>query len=134
MPIFFVSMTVLIARNQGTFQVLQPMTIGLTQYPSAVTVLDADSNAAQDSLQYKIADKYKNIATSYGRNYEFIDTGNKSFTNYILNLGEAKQVRVNSKYLAAASISSKNITAWLNNQPLHTAPLTVNLVHNAMIK
>ncbi|XP_065364636.1 phospholipid-transporting ATPase ABCA3-like isoform X2 [Calliphora vicina] len=134
MPIFFVTVTVLITRTQGTFSELQPMTMSLTQYPLAVTVLETAANVAPDSLSYQIADKYKSIASSYGSDYEFLETGEKNFSKYILDLGKEIQVRINSRYLAAATIGTKNITAWLNNQPLHTAPLTVNLVHNAMIK
>lgn len=49
-----------------------------------------------------------------------------------MELGKTIQVRVNSRYLVAASFKATNITAWLNNQALHTAPLTVNMVHNAI--
>ncbi|KAM7349571.1 ATP binding cassette subfamily A member 3 isoform 2-T3 [Cochliomyia hominivorax] len=134
MPIFFVTITILIARTQGTFRALPAMTVGLTQYPQAVTVLERATNVNENDLAYKIAEKYKSVATSYGSDYEFVETGTETFSDYILALGKKLQVRINSKYLAAASIGKNVITAWLNNQPLHTAPLTVNLVHNAMLK
>ncbi|TMW40996.1 hypothetical protein DOY81_013922, partial [Sarcophaga bullata] len=51
MPIFFVTITVLIARTQGTFNQLKPMSMSLTQYPLAVTVLDTANDVAVDSLQ-----------------------------------------------------------------------------------
>lgn len=47
-------------------------------------------------------------------------------------MGKTIQVRINSRYLVAATITDSKITAWLNNQALHTAPLTVNMVHNAI--
>lgn len=134
MPIFFVTVTVLIARTQGTFKALPAITMSLTQYPQAVTVLETATNNATDPLGYTIAQKYKMIASSYGSDYEFVDTGSETFSEYILNLGKEMQVRINSRYLAAATVGTNKITAWLNNQPLHTAPLTVNLVHNAIIK
>lgn len=134
MAIFFVVATILITRTQGTFRQLEPMMFSLTQYPTAVTVLERSSDIISNSLNAKIADHYKEIATSYGEDYTFESTGEKSFRDYILQLGSIAQVRINVRYLAAASVSSNNITAWLNNQPLHTAPLTVNLVHNAMVK
>ncbi|XP_037883728.1 phospholipid-transporting ATPase ABCA1 isoform X1 [Glossina fuscipes] len=134
MAIFFVVVTILITRTQGTFRQLQPMTVSLTQYPTAVTVLERSSDIISNSLNAKIADHYKEIATSYGEDYTFESTNEKSFRDYILELGSKAQVRINARYLAAASVSSNNIIAWLNNQPLHTAPLTVNLVHNAMVK
>lgn len=135
MPIFFVAMTVIITRTQGTFKQLEPMTMSLTQYPVAVTVLETAPDVAADSFLAKVSSQYKAIATSYGSDYELELTGSKTFTEYILDLGRQIQVRINSRYLASATIRGNNsITAWLNNQPLHTAPLTVNLVHNAIIK
>uniref|UniRef100_A0A1A9X391 ABC transporter domain-containing protein n=1 Tax=Glossina brevipalpis TaxID=37001 RepID=A0A1A9X391_9MUSC len=134
MAIFFVVVTVLITRTQGTFRELEPMTFSLSQYPTAVTVLERSSDIQSDSLSAKIADHYKEIAMSYGEDYTFESTNEKTFRDYILQLGSKAQVRINARYLAAATVSPNNIIAWLNNQPLHTAPLTVNLVHNAMIK
>ncbi|XP_075155305.1 ATP binding cassette subfamily A member 3 isoform X2 [Haematobia irritans] len=135
MPIFFVIMTIIIARTQGTFKPLEPMTMSLTQYPVAVTVLETAPDVASNPLMAAISSQYKTIAQSFGSDYDLEVTGTKTFSEYILDLGRKIQVRINSRYLAAASIRGNNtITAWLNNQPLHTAPLTVNLVHNAIIK
>uniref|UniRef100_A0A1I8Q220 ABC transporter domain-containing protein n=1 Tax=Stomoxys calcitrans TaxID=35570 RepID=A0A1I8Q220_STOCA len=134
MPIFFVVMTVIIARTQGTFKPLQPMTVSLTQYPVGVSVLETAPDVAGNSFMAAVSSQYKVVAQSYGSDYELELTGSKSFSEYIVELGRKIQVRINSRYLAAASIRSNNITAWLNNQPLHTAPLTVNLVHNAIVK
>lgn len=39
------------------------------------------------------------------------------------------------QYLAAASVLNETtIVAWFNGQPLHSAPLSLDLVHNAIIK
>lgn len=44
-------------------------------------------------------------------------------------------VRVNSRYLAGATIrDAMSVVAYFNNQPLHTAPLSLSLVHNAVIR
>lgn len=136
MPIFFVVITILIARNQGTFNPLPSMNVSMTQYPTAVAILDVNPNVAAGSLSANIATEYENIIKSLGNNYEFLATpSNQNFSEYILNLGETIQVRINSRYVAAASIENDTtIIAHLNNQPLHTAPLTVNLVYRSMAK
>lgn len=36
-------------------------------------------------------------------------------------------------YLAGATMN-ETITAWFNNIPYHTAPLSLNLVHNAIVR
>ncbi|KMZ10903.1 phospholipid-transporting ATPase ABCA3 isoform X1 [Drosophila simulans] len=130
MPVFFVVVTILIIKTQGTFQELKPITISLTQYPLAVTVLDRSNVESGDG--YEIANKYEDLARSYGSNYGLELTGTQGFEDYILELGKTIQVRINSRYLVAATITESKITAWLNNQALHTAPLTVNMVHNAI--
>lgn len=39
------------------------------------------------------------------------------------------------QYLAAASVlGNETIVAWYNGQPLHSAALSLDLVHNALIK
>ncbi|KAH8326811.1 hypothetical protein KR059_012458 [Drosophila kikkawai] len=132
MPVFFVVVTILIIETQGTFQELKPITMSLTQYPLAVTVLDRSS--ATNSISSAYANQYEALAKSHGSDYALEVTGTASFTDYILELGKTIQVRINSRYLVAASIAESRIIAWLNNQALHTAPLTVNMVHNALAK
>lgn len=42
---------------------------------------------------------------------------------------------VKSLYIVGASITNyTNITAWYNNEPYHSPPLSINLVHNAVLK
>ncbi|XP_068154368.1 LOW QUALITY PROTEIN: phospholipid-transporting ATPase ABCA3 [Drosophila tropicalis] len=134
MPIFFVSMTIIITRNQGTFQELKPITMSLTQYPVAVSVMERAPDVVVNSQSWLISNEYEKIVNSYGSDYGYESTGAQDFTEYILELGKTIQVRINSRYLAAATIGENKIVAWLNNQPLHTAPLTVNLVHNAIAR
>ncbi|EDW27108.1 GL16575 [Drosophila persimilis] len=81
----------------------------------------------------RIATQYAALAQSYGSDYELqVTPAEKTFTDYILELGRTIQVRINSRYLTAATVNDTHIVAWLNNQPMHTAPLTVNLAHNAI--
>ncbi|XP_018787318.1 PREDICTED: ATP-binding cassette sub-family A member 3 [Bactrocera latifrons] len=134
LAVFFVIITILISRNSSTFRQLPAIKISLAQYPRTFTVLETTSNIAPGSLEQRIAAEYKTIVNSYGGNHQLQLTGESNFTKYILDLGETEQVRINSRYVAAATVNDSKITAWLNNQPLHTAPLTVNLVHNAMAK
>lgn len=134
LPIFFVVITILISRNASTFRQLPAIKISLTQYPNTFTVLETAEDIAPGSIEQRIAAEYKSIVGSYGSHHKLQLTEDKNFTQYILDLGQTEQVRINSRYVAAATVSNGTITAWLNNQPLHTAPLTVNLVHNAMAK
>lgn len=134
-PMFFVYLALLNVAEVSIFfkTPLPAMLINLIQYPEAVTILETNS-LTPNSLESSIAEQYKTIATSFGTEYTFESTGNNTFTEYILNLGKTIQNQIDVHYLAAATVAPGEITAWLNNQPLHTAPLTVNLVHNAMAR
>lgn len=131
-PMLLVIAAILIMRSSASYGPLPAMKIELTQYPNAVTVLDR--TALKDKTFIGFADQYEKLAKSYGVNYEFQSTEDQNFSDFILNIGKTMQTRVNFRYQAAATISDGNIIAWLNNQPLHTAPLTVNLLHNAMAR
>ncbi|XP_037937486.1 ATP-binding cassette sub-family A member 3-like [Teleopsis dalmanni] len=133
MPIVFIIITIIFSNEMG-FGELPAMTMHLTQYPDAVTVLETKSNLAENSIEAKLAEEYAQIAKSFGKSYKFETTESKSFGEYILDLSKSIIARINSRYLAAATVDQGKITAWLNNQPLHTAPLSLNFVHNALAK
>ncbi|XP_055842779.1 LOW QUALITY PROTEIN: uncharacterized protein LOC129909731 [Episyrphus balteatus] len=133
MPILFITMTILVSSNSH-YAALRPMTMGLNQYPLTVTVLETTSKVANGSLEQAISTNYKDIINSYSSGHQLQQTGNKGFIGFMLDLGKTLQVRINSRYIAAATVDAGTITAWLNNKPLHSAPLTVNLIHNAMAK
>lgn len=132
LPIIFVVSSFIFLRASSKFSALPPMKIQLTQYPTTVTVLDRVG--LNDNMLLGFADQYKKFAMSYGSQYEFKSTNDKNFTEYILELGKTRQSTVNDRYMVAATITNQNMIAWFNNQPLHTAPLTVNMLHNAMAR
>lgn len=54
-----------------------------------------------------------------------------------MELAEKYLVRLNAQYLTAVSrneTEQNQMIVWFNNQPLHTAPLAMNLLHNAMAR
>lgn len=84
---------------------------------------------------------FNRFATQYQRNVEqnndgaSVETIHSNFENFILKLSETILVLINRQYIVGATIKDANLlTAWFNNQALHSAPLTVGLLHNAVIK
>ncbi|KAL7744177.1 hypothetical protein ACLKA6_009151 [Drosophila palustris] len=134
MPVFFILITVLIARAQSTYGLLPAMEVSRKQYPATVTVMERGSSLKAGSISAEVADQYEKMAKSLGGSHAYESTGNKNFTEYMLDIGETIQARIDRRYVAAASIEDDKVTAWLNNKPLHTAPLTVNMVHNAIAR
>ncbi|XP_070068185.1 phospholipid-transporting ATPase ABCA3-like [Drosophila takahashii] len=129
-PLFFLLISYLSVLSTDD---LKPMTFSITQYPSAVTVLDL-SETKNGSRGQEMGLKYADLAKSYGDAYKLELTGKENFEDYISKVGETKQTGINPHYLVGASFSNSKIIAWLNNQAYHAAPLALNMVHNAMAK
>lgn len=53
--------------------------------------------------------------------------------SYLLRLTKQNQVVVNRYYMVGCEVLPSAITAWFNNQPYHSAPVALNLVHNALV-
>ncbi|XP_050743794.1 phospholipid-transporting ATPase ABCA1-like [Drosophila biarmipes] len=126
-PVFFLIISYMVAFAKDD---LKPMTFSLAQYSSAVTVLDI---RAQSSIN-EIGLEYAGLAKSYGEDYKLELTNEEDFEDHILKVAGTKQTGINSRYLVGASFYYSTIVAWLNHQAYHTAPLTINMVHNAMAK
>lgn len=133
MPIYFVFITVQVARTQATFRELKPLHINLQSYGGLAMTLMEKSNISNQPELLKIAKEYENYVKHETSDSNFVEIS-VGFEDFILKLYKTILVRINTKYVAAATFYPENITAWLNNQPLHTAPLTVNLIHNAMAR
>lgn len=41
---------------------------------------------------------------------------------------------IGSKFLVGASFESEQLIAWFSGQPYHVAPLSLNLMHNAIVR
>lgn len=51
-----------------------------------------------------------------------------------LSLGSQIRVRTNTRYLIGMSYSNHSFVAWFSNQLFHTAPLSLNVLHNAILR
>ncbi|KAG4071964.1 hypothetical protein HA402_006125 [Bradysia odoriphaga] len=131
-PILFICITVVTQRALGWFSDLPRLRIWLQSYRSSVTILETEETDGT-SLVGRFVTQYENQLNIDGDNlFERIREG---FEEFIIRISTEFLVRVNSAYLVGATIRSPDeITAWFNNQAFHTAPLSVSLVHNAVIR
>ncbi|XP_030374323.1 ATP-binding cassette sub-family A member 3 [Scaptodrosophila lebanonensis] len=127
-PIIFMVLTILNSRGGRIYYMLPPMYISLRQYPRSFVVLEDQSGEKTGSL----ADTYTDYVVSQGAT--LLNTSGMGFENYILKASEEQRARVDAKYLAGVTIEEGNITVWFNNKPFHTAPLALNLLHNALAR
>lgn len=104
----------------------------LKTYKPTVTTVEYDPTNWADSIQTKIFENYRSQFTA---NEKFsYDHVNSNMTEHYLAKSAQFLARVNSRYLYGVTISSPNITVWYNNQPYHASPISLSMLHNAILK
>lgn len=130
-PTMFIIITVISERSRARFEDLPRLSINFDGYKETVTVLQVDSAVGGDEIgrQYQAMFADGNPM----RRLSVIET---KLDDYILEQYASQLVVVNRAYLVGATIVGNvdSITAWFNNQPFHSAPLAVNMVHNAVLR
>lgn len=132
-PLIFVILTIEIEVSQSTYKTLKALNISMWEYKNTMTVLSTNGSVKAGTLLGNTADQYDKIMSTMPSQYQY-ETTALPFPTFILDLATTQIVDINTKYMVAASIGPKNITAWFNNQPYHTAPLTLNLIYNALLR
>ena len=115
--------------------------IGLERYPSSKTLIGV-SNGDDDPSVQGLWNAYQTQLSHSGM--EWIDAvkATRTITDSFLGLIEQTdvnyvntQVMVGATFAGSGSESSRKVeaTGWFNNQAYHTAPLSLNLIHNALL-
>ncbi|CAB3381980.1 Hypothetical predicted protein [Cloeon dipterum] len=134
LPAFFLIIVIIVAKalpGQENFPALD-MSIG--SYPLPITPVQLLSDQASVSLMYQ---KYLESLQDYRTD---IVAPDMTMRDFILQKGRDDIVVYNMQYIAGATFDYDNetrrdsITAWFSNQPLHAAPLALDLVYNAIMK
>lgn len=79
-------------------------------------------------------DQYQQNLWAHSQNTKVVTTA-EDLDSFLINTAKQSLSTFNYQYLAAASaLTGGKIVAWFNNQFYHTAPLALNLVHNAIVR
>ncbi|KAH8266028.1 hypothetical protein KR038_000972, partial [Drosophila bunnanda] len=131
LPVVILVLTIFNSRGGRIYYELPAMQISPFQYKSSYVVLEDKSTTEHMS---KLATDYAKHMERYGKRSKLLTTGDLSVEDYILGLNEKWNYRLDYAFVAGVTINQDKTTVWLNNKPLHTAPLTLNLLHNAMAR
>nr|XP_036672326.1 retinal-specific phospholipid-transporting ATPase ABCA4 [Drosophila suzukii] len=126
LPILVMTLTIYNSRGGRIYYELPAMPVSIYQYNHAYVVLEDTDKASA------IGGAYSKHLEHYGNRYTLLETGDSKFEDYLLSHSVSLNRRIDFDYLAGVTIRKENITVWLNNKPLHTAPLTLNVLHNAL--
>lgn len=130
-PAFFVVMTMLTDSLSSGNRDLPELPIAFETYLQTTTVLERGAFAT-GSLAENITNNYLAILRELPEEHELTETS-LPFEEAILAQYAVSVSRTNLDFMVGATIG-ENITAWFNNQGYHTAPLTINLINNAILR
>ncbi|XP_055683327.1 phospholipid-transporting ATPase ABCA3 isoform X3 [Lutzomyia longipalpis] len=134
-PVAFLVMSILVARTFSVNWVLPPKTFSFEPYTNnPVTIVERNYNLDTDpELASSIFNEYVALFENPPTERTLIQT-EMPMQYKALDEAERNIVAFNSRYLVGATISGNEITAWFNNQPLHTIPLSLDVVYNAILR
>ncbi|XP_055533385.1 phospholipid-transporting ATPase ABCA3-like isoform X2 [Wyeomyia smithii] len=129
LSMFYIIMIIAIVRSFPNNVVLPPLEISFNSYTKTVTTLQTtDANGT-------IANSYANLFRSLPSTNE-LKIITAPFAEYVLNKSIDNIKAVDNTFMVGATLdeANRNITAWFNNKAYHTAPLSLNLVYNAILQ
>ncbi|KAL1392905.1 hypothetical protein pipiens_012130 [Culex pipiens pipiens] len=129
LSMFYIIMIIVIVRSFPNNVILPPLEISFDSYGKTVTVLETtDANAT-------ISKSYADLFADFAKSNQLV-TIDTSFPEYILSKSTENIKAVDNTYMVGATLdeAEQNFTAWFNNKAYHTAPLSLNLIYNAILR
>lgn len=133
-PVTFITITIVIVRSWGGNKDLPRLELTLTSYNPTITTIQLDHTAWVDSIESKIFENYREQFTNFTRDTHGFDIIKEDMIQHYLRKSKEFLSRVNSRYLYGVTIDKPNITVWYNNQPYHASPISLGILHNAILK
>lgn len=130
-PVSFITITILTVRSWGGNKDLPKLTLSINTYKSTVTTLQVDPTLFADSIGNKIFNNYRSQFKSFTNSR--LDVITRDMNDYYLDRSKLLLARLNERFLYGATIGESNITIWFNNQPYHTLPVSLSLIHDAIL-
>ena len=116
---------------------LPMLAISFKEYLETVTTVEKGTFVAgsiSEQIFNSYSDMFKNLPNRVPYTSHSLAVTDKDFQQEILAQYGVSKSKTNLNYMVGATIRDDNITAWFNNQAYHTAPLSVNLFNNAILK
>lgn len=108
---------------------LKALRMNLRNYHRPEAILSRSAEIYKNDFLTHLAGEYGIVIKSKGK----IAMTEDDLEDYVLDLSEKTRQKVISRLLVAASISAEKLIVYFNNQFYHSAPLALNLMHQAII-
>lgn len=131
-PIVFLLITILTVRNGETEVKPFALTFKMDMFTETRTYLETSSFAA-GAREHEIINQYKKVFGWNDNNYKLqsitTDIQRKVLDDYYDNEPDTNRLD-----MVGASVTTRNVSVYFNNQAFHTVPLTMLLMQNAILK
>ncbi|KAF2898000.1 hypothetical protein ILUMI_08174 [Ignelater luminosus] len=121
-PVIFLILAIISSQRRDSN--LPNLKIELNSYDNPVTVLTRNTSSTYSKTYINYLSKNNKIIV----NWE-----NANMTKKMLEESEKNIPTIRQRYISGASFDGKSITAWFNNQPYHSPPLSLQMVLNAIL-
>lgn len=131
-PAFFIVLTMLGEDVLTGDRDLPQLSIAFDQYLQTLTTVEKgtfDEGSLIDGAFKNYQSIIENLPSEHTLTVADVD-----FEEQILNQYTKSVSRTNLYSMVGASFHKEVIKVWFNNQGYHTAPLTINLINNAILK
>uniref|UniRef100_A0A1I8MQ84 ABC transporter domain-containing protein n=1 Tax=Musca domestica TaxID=7370 RepID=A0A1I8MQ84_MUSDO len=120
----------------GLSQSIMPVIdISLDQYPSSVTLIDKRPSVTKfDYVITEIMDRYKELIFWLGIQHKLEETDGELMPDFYIAKDVRTMERMDQDHHVGVTFADNHIVAWFNNVALHSVPLSLNLVHNAILR
>lgn len=132
-PVVFISVIILIVRSFDDTKDLPKLELSLDTYDKSSSIVQFDPKIRNDSTLSKVRDNYLN---QFRNQFELeMISSDLGMNDYYLRKTKNLPIsQVNRENLYGVTIEPSKITVWYNNKPYHTPPISLSLVHNAILK
>lgn len=132
-PVIVVVCIILMVRQISPVQKLRPLTISMSSYTNNPITLFSDKTTR------RAPSSIKNFVHNYIELFKRPSskrhlTNVKHITHHIISIPQKDLYAFNERYLIGVTVNDTVIRAWFNDRPFHTAPLTIGIAFNALVK
>ncbi|XP_058130691.1 phospholipid-transporting ATPase ABCA1-like [Anopheles ziemanni] len=129
-PVLFVAVTIAVVRNWGGSGDMPSRAIGLRYFDESVTLVQRDEAEDAGPMEQQILNSYFGLFRSIpGVVLAFVGWMEDAFLSFTAE----NLMLVNRRFIVGATITRDNLTAWFNNEALHSPPVALLMMHNALL-
>jgi ATP-binding cassette subfamily A (ABC1) protein 3 len=131
-PVTFISITIAIVSTWAGNSDLPALKLSINTYNPTMTTIQFPENITD--IHKLILKNYKQQFDGLPNTITFNET-TQDMNEYYLERSKEFQHRVNQRYLFGVSFRNpKTMLCWFSNQPYHAAPISLNLLENALLR